>query len=134
MRIRALLAAFLITGLWPLGASGQSLSPMHKKGFTPSDIKGFRVRVGNPYKTRMAFTITPMDTGFKSRAPNAVARPDRLILAPGFSRQILIAFKIEGGAKERTIGLCISPEHIAGPILPRVCGTYTGVALVGAGR
>lgn len=129
----ALLVAAVAAILLPAAAAAQSLSPTRGSGPTPSDIKGFRLVVGNPYKTAMVFLITPMDTGFSRAAGDAVAQPARVKLAPGLSRQVILAFKIPPHATERTIGLCITPEHIAGPVRPRVCGRYAGVRLPGSG-
>lgn len=130
---RLLLAALLaLATLAP--ATGQSLSPMRKTGPSPTDTKGFKVVVGNPYEGRMTFNVTPMDPTFTDPVPDAVAKPARITLAPGHSRSVIIAFKIGPQQKERTIGLCITPE-LDGPIQPRVCGTYTGVRVnAGAGR
>lgn len=135
MQLIGCLAAGAMLALTIGCAQAQSLSPMRSQGPTPSDIKGFRVSVGNPYQQRMVFSIVPMDPGFTLVAEGAVAKPNRVALAPGSSRSVLVAFKIDPHSKERTIGLCITPEAIAGPILPRVCGTYTGVKLrSGSGR
>lgn len=114
-------------------AQAQSLSPMRAAGQTPSDIKGFRVEVGNPYHQRMVFDIVPMDPRFRSPADNAVAQPNRVVLAPNATRSVLVAFKIARSEKERTIGLCVVPANLTGSILPRVCGTYTGTLLSGSG-
>ena len=113
-------------------AMAQSLSPMHKTGTTPTDIKGFRLLVGNPYPGRMTFVITPMNPQFTEVAADAVVRPAEIRLAPGSGRSVMVQFRIGTPRKERTIGVCISPKDIEGPVLPRVCGTYTGV-LIGAG-
>lgn len=110
-------------------AFSQSLSPMRKAGVTPSDVKGFRLTVGNPYHQRMTFTITPTDPATGAPAQDATATPSEVVLAPGYARTIILAFKIPAPRKERTVGLCIVPKHIEGPILPRVCGTYTGSLL-----
>jgi hypothetical protein len=123
------LAVVLVPGL----GLAQSLSPMHGRGGTPSLVKGFRVKVGNPYRVRMTFELVPMDAGFGRRATNAVVTPAEVTLAPGYARPVIVAFKIPSGSKERTIGLCIMPKALAGPILPRVCGTYTGVRIAGLG-
>jgi hypothetical protein len=127
-----LLAAMLLAAL-PAAASAQSLAPTHGTGPTPSNIKGFRLTVGNPYKTAMSFAVVPTDPGFSVPAGDAVVQPDRLTLAPGFSRQVILAFKIPPRSRERTIGLCVTPQGITGPVLPRVCGTYTGVLLARQG-
>lgn len=110
-------------------AAAQSLSPMHKTGPTPTDIKAFRLQVGNPYPGKMTFVIVPMDTEFKQLAPRAVVRPSEIKLAPGFGRAVTVQFAIPAEAKERTIGVCVMPKDLDGPLLPRVCGTYTGVAI-----
>ena len=114
-------------------AMAQSLSPMHKTGTTPTDIKGFRLLVGNPYPGRMTFVITPMNPQFTEVAADAVVRPAEIRLAPGSGRSVMVQFRIGTPRKERTIGVCISPKDIEGPVLPRVCGTYTGVLIAGAG-
>ena len=126
----ALLTAIALVGT---PAAAQSLQPMEKAGFTPSSTKAFRLLVGNPYAKRMTFVITPMNTDFTAPAPNAKVRPAKLVMAPGFSRQVILSFDIDPKAKERTIGLCVMPEDLDGPILPRVCGLYTG-RMAGAGR
>ncbi|WP_051332444.1 hypothetical protein [Cucumibacter marinus] len=107
-------------------AHGQSLSPMRKDGLTLSDMKGFRVAVSNPYQKRMAFVLEVMDPEFETPVGDAVVQPARLVLAPGYGRHVILAFKIPPNQKERTIGLCVRPEEISGSILPRVCGTFVG--------
>jgi hypothetical protein len=114
------LAAVLVAAFCGV-ATGQSLSPMEHAGTTPSAVKGFRLNVGNPYPRRMAFVLTAMQP-----AEGATIRPERVVLAPGHARPVLFAFQIDPALKERTIALCISPENVDGPILPRVCGRYTG--------
>lgn len=114
-------------------AAAQSLSPMHNSGVTPTDTKGFKLAVGNPYPTAMVFEIIPMDTKFVTRAAHAVAQPSEIKLGPGLSRSVMVAFKIEAGQKERTIGVCVQPKQIEGSVLPRVCGTYTGTMFRRAG-
>jgi hypothetical protein len=134
MQLRPLpLAGLLLVFAASAGAHGQSLSPTHGAGPTPSDIKGFRLTVGNPYKTRMSFSVQPMDTRLVAPVADAVVQPAELTLAPNASRQVILAFRIPSHSKERTIGLCITPKDIKGPVLPRVCGTYTGVVHAGSG-
>ncbi len=130
---RAVALALLLAATGITGAEAQSLAPTRARGPTPSLVKGFNVVVGNPYKTRMTFLLTIMDPTFTNPAPNSLVQPASVTLAPGYSRPVIVAFKIDPNAKERTIGLCITPEKIAGPIRPRVCGTYTGILLKGAG-
>lgn len=135
MQLNQVLGVWLFGAICTVAAGGvaaQSLSPMHGKGTTPSETKGFRLLVGNPYKTAMIFVIIPMDQTFQTVAPHAVVRPSEVKLAPGFSRSVLVAFDIDPVQKERTIGVCVQPREVDGPILPRVCGTYTGV-LLGSG-
>jgi len=122
------LAMLLATG----GSAAQSLSPMRADGGTPSEVKGFRLTLGNPYKTAMIFVVPPMNPAFTALAANAVVTAPELRLAPGASRPVIVKFKIDPGLKERTIGVCVQPKDLEGPILPRVCGTYTGHRL-GAG-
>jgi hypothetical protein len=117
----------LALGLLAGTATAQSLSPMHKTGPTPGDVKAFRLQVGNPYDRRMTFVIMPMDVEFKELAPRAVVRPSEIKLAPGHGRGVTVQFAIDPEFKERTIGVCVLPKDLDGPILPRVCGTYTGV-------
>lgn len=124
--------AVLLGLLGTEGAMAQSLSPMQKTGTTPSDVKGFKLLVGNPYAQRMSFLIVPMDPKFETEAKKAVVSPPEIRLAPGYSRTVTVQFKIDPEAKERTIGVCVLPKALDGPIQPRVCGTYTGVRL-GAG-
>lgn len=114
-------------------AEAQSLTPMRKSGGTPSDIKGFRLSVGNPYHRRMRFVLVPMEPGFEHPAAGAAVSPPEMTLAPGYARQAILTFRIPSEDKERTIGLCILPKHVEGPVLPRVCGTFTGVRLAGGG-
>jgi hypothetical protein len=114
-------------------AQAQSLSPMHSTGLTPSIIKGFRLVVGNPYKTRMVFVISVMNPEFTVAAADAMVTAPEIILAPGASRPVIVEFKINPALKERTIGVCVSPKDLAGPVLPRVCGTYTGKLLSAGG-
>jgi hypothetical protein len=114
-------------------AAAQSLSPMTRDGKTPSATKAFKLQVGNPYKERMTFVLTPMNTDFTAPISGAQVKPAKLTMAPGFSRQVILSFDIDPKAKERTIGLCVTPADINGPIQPRVCGLYTGRMLTGAG-
>lgn len=125
MRMMFVLLA-LTLALVATGASAQSLSPMSNAGFTPSDVKAFRLMVGNPYKTRVVFEAEVMDPTFTSAAPYAAVNAPEFALAPGASRPIIVEFKIVPPYKERTIGVCIWPKVVAGPIQPRVCGLYTG--------
>jgi len=115
-----------------LPAAAQSLSPMHNAGLTPSLVKGFRLVVGNPYRTRMVFLVQPMDPKFRVVAADAMVNAPEIALAPGSSRPVIVTFKIDPLLKERTIGVCVLPKDLDGPLLPRVCGTYTG-RLLGAG-
>jgi hypothetical protein len=134
MQLTATLALGALLGLcFPALASAQSLSPMHGRGPTPSETKGFRVVVGNPYPTSMTFVVLPMETGFARPAEHAVVKPSEVRLAPGASRSVLLAFKIGPDQKERTIGVCVQPKDIKGTVLPRVCGTYTGVVVARRG-
>ena len=130
LQIGVVAAAALLTST---AAEAQSLSPMHLTGNTPSATKGVRLLVGNPYKVPITFEIVPMDPSFTNPAPHAVVQPKEVRLAPGFSRSVLVAFDIDPGRKERTIGVCVQPKEIAGPIFPRVCGTYTGIRIGGGG-
>jgi hypothetical protein len=114
-------------------AQAQSLSPMENSGVTPSDVKGFKLTVGNPYKTKMTFLIMPMDAQFRTRILDAQVNYPELTMAPGFSRQVIVTFNIDPQRKERTIGVCVQPKDLEGPVLPRVCGRYTGKLLSAAG-
>jgi hypothetical protein len=107
-------------------ALAQSLTPMERTGITPTGTKGFKLLVGNPYPTRMTFLVMPMDPQFTTGIADAVAKPGRITIAPGHARSVIVAFKIDPTQKERTIGLCIVPDKFEGPVLPRVCGRYTG--------
>jgi hypothetical protein len=113
----------------PAASCAQSLSPMHGAGPTPSETKGFRLVIGNPYKTAMTFVIVPMDPTFQSPAEHAAVQPGEIRLAPGASRSVLAAFRIGPDQKERTIGVCVQPKDIKGTVLPRVCGTYSGTVV-----
>ena len=118
----ALIAATALVG----PAAAQSLSPMRNEGETPSQIKGFKLFVGNPYRTRMTFLVLPMDAEFRVIAADAAVNFPELTMAPGMTRQVIVTFRIDPGIKERTIGVCVQPKSIAGTVMPRVCGTYTG--------
>ena len=132
MQLNALGIAVAVLCLCAGTAHAQSLSPMRNLGVTPSEIKGFRLVVGNPYRTRMTFLVLPMDPQFKVAAANAVVSAPEIRLAPGASRPVIVTFKIDPALKERTIGVCVQPKDLEGTILPRVCGTYTG-KLISAG-
>lgn len=121
-------AAFLSAG----PALAQSLSPLEKSGPTPSDRKAFRLQVGNPYDRRMTFLLVPMLPDYQTPASGVVIQPAELTMAPGFSRPIIVTFDIDHKKRERTIALCVMPKALEGPILPRVCGLYTG-RMAGAG-
>ncbi len=132
MQLSPLLVAFAVSLGLAGAAHAQSLAPMHNTGTTPSLIKGFRLYVGNPYKTRMIFLVEPMDPKFKVVAPDAAVNQPEIALAPGATRPVIVTFKIDPQLKERTIGVCVLPKDLEGPVLPRVCGTYTG-KLIGVG-
>ena len=119
--------------LLPGAAAAQSLSPMHNTGMTPSDTKGFRLIVGNPYSVKMTFLVIPMDTSFTTAAKNAEVNFPEVTMAPGMKRQVIVTFKIDPAVKERTIGVCVQPKDLESTILPRVCGTYTGKLAGAAG-
>lgn len=127
----ALAACLILPAIAP--ADAQSLSPMRREGNTPTDVKAFRVVVGNPYKRRMTFVAAPMDPTFVHPATSASASPPEFRLAPGASRPVVLQFRVDSKSKERTIGLCIYPKDLEGPVLPRVCGTYTGRLVSGVG-
>jgi len=133
MQLKFLLGLALAAIVGVPVAQAQSLSPMHKTGDTPSDTKGFNLTVGNPYDQSMVFEILVMDPKFETIVERAVAQPPEVRLGRGLSRTVLVAFKIPAGQKERTIGVCVQPKQIEGTVLPRVCGTYTGVRLFGTG-
>jgi hypothetical protein len=120
------LVLFGLAALAASGASAQSLSPMEKKGPTPTAEKGFRLNVGNPYRQRLTFIAVPMDPDFNVPIADVSVRPAEFRLVPGASRTVLLRFKIDPEKRERTIGLCIMPKDLGGSILPRVCGRYTG--------
>ena len=133
MQLKAHMCAVVLICLGGVGADAQSLSPMHNTGVTPSDIKGFRLTVGNPYRTRMTFLVLPMEPGFRTAAAGATVNTPEITLAPGTSRPVIVTFKIDPARKERTIGVCIEPKDLEGTVLPRVCGTYTGKLLSAGG-
>jgi hypothetical protein len=126
MQLKSLALAAVVLIAAQGAAAGQSLSPMRNQGETPSDIKGFKLVVGNPYKTRMTFQIVPMDKGFVQPAADAAVNFPELTMAPGTARQVIVTFRIDPQLKERTIGVCVQPKSIEGLVMPRVCGTYTG--------
>lgn len=127
MQLRSLALALGLTLLLGGGtAFAQSLSPMRNEGTTPSNIKGFRLLVGNPYKTKMTFLVIPMDPKFTTLAADAEVNFPEITMAPGMKRQVIVTFKIDPALKERTIGVCVQPKSLESTILPRVCGTYVG--------
>ena len=133
MQLKSLpIALVLVAGL-AAAAQAQSLSPMHNTGTTPSNIKGFKLFVGNPYKQAMTFLVLPMDTKFKTAAADATVNFPEITMPPGGRRQVIVTFKIDPAQKERTIGVCVQPKDLEGPVLPRVCGTYTGKLAGAAG-
>lgn len=127
--IRTALLVLAATTALTAAAAAQSLSPMHKSGTTPTEIKGFRLLVGNPYPTRMTFVVVAMTPDFTAPASDAQVAPSEVRLAPNTGRSVLVKFRIGSSQKERTIGVCVVPKDIEGPVLPPVCGTYTGIAL-----
>jgi len=132
MQLIPLLAAGYVLAL-AAPAAAQSLSPMHNAGPTPSDIKGFRLAIGNPYRTVMTFLVLPMDPKFRVLAADAAINFPEITLAPGSSRQVIVTFRIDPARKERTIGVCVQPKSLESTVLPRVCGTYTGQRLGSGG-
>ena len=123
--LRVGLALVVLTG--PVCA--QSLSPMRKSGFTPTDTKGFRLDIGNPFRKPMTFVIVPMDTKFNTIAEQAMVTPSEARLPPGGTRSVVVQFRIPPAYKERSIGVCVYPKDLEGQVLTRVCGTYTGQLL-----
>lgn len=107
-------------------ALAQSLSPLEKSGMTPSDKKAFRLQVGNPYDHKMTFVLVPLMPDYQTPIDGVVVKPAKLTMAPGFTRPVIVTFEIDPTKKERTIALCVMPKAVDGPILPRVCGLYTG--------
>ena len=126
MQLRSHVIAGLVLLLLTGAAAAQSLSPMHNDGETPSLVKGFKLYVGNPYKTSMTFEVIPMDPRFEVAAADAAVNFPEITMAPGTSRQVIVTFRIDPTQKERTIGVCVQPKSIEGTVMPRVCGTYTG--------
>lgn len=126
MQLKSPLIAVLLVLAAGGAASAQSLSPMRNDGETPSNIKGFKLSVGNPYKTRMVFEVLPVDPKFEVLAADAAVNFSELAMAPGTTRQVIVTFRIDPQIKERTIGVCVQPKQIEGTVMPRVCGTYTG--------
>jgi hypothetical protein len=133
MQLIPLIAAAFMLAAAAAPAAAQSLSPMHNSGPTPSDVKGFRLNIGNPYRTAMTFLVLPMDQKFRVRAAQAQVNFPEVTLAPNGSRQVIVTFKIDPTRKERTIGVCVQPKDLESTVLPRVCGTYTG-RMAGTGR
>lgn len=126
MQLKSLILATMVVAAISGTATAQSLSPMRNEGETPSQIKGFKLVVGNPYRTKMTFVIVPMDPEFRERAADAKVNFAEITMAPGASRQVIVSFRIDPQLKERTIGVCVQPKDIEGLVIPRVCGTYTG--------
>jgi hypothetical protein len=126
-RLTGSVAVALLAILAGVGTGhAQSLSPLTKTGDTPSDRKAFRLDVGNPYNRRMTFAIVPMLPDYATPATGVIVNRTKLTMAPGVTRQVIVTFEIDPAKKERTIALCVMPEDLDGPILPRVCGLYTG--------
>ena len=126
MQLKRLAIALCVLLPLPAAAAAQSLSPMRNEGTTPSETKGFRLLVGNPYQAKMTFLVIPMDPKFTTLAADAKVNFPEITMAPGMKRQIIVTFKIDPALKERTIGVCVQPKNLVSSILPRVCGTYTG--------
>jgi hypothetical protein len=126
MQLKRLLPALLALVVLAGPAAAQSLSPMRNEGETPSQIKGFKLYVGNPYRTQMTFEVLPTDPKFRVPAADAAVNFPEITMAPGITRQVIVTFRIDPRIKERTIGVCVQPKSIAGTVIPRVCGTYTG--------
>ena len=126
MQLKSPALAALLLLAFTGAASAQSLSPMRNEGETPSLVKGFKLYVGNPYRTRMTFEIMPMDPRFRVLAADAAINFPEITMAPGTTRQVIVTFRIDPEVKERTIGVCVQPKAIEGTVMPRVCGTYIG--------
>ena len=93
MLLRALCTA-LVVALWAVPAAAQSLSPMRNDGETPSLVKGFKLYVGNPYRTKMTFVVTPMDPKFQVPVADAAVNFPEITMAPGATRQVIVTFRI----------------------------------------
>lgn len=121
--------AVVCAAVFVTAASAQSVTPLRKEGTTLTDKKAFYVNVGNPYKAPMVFSLTPMEADYQTLASKTVVRPARVKLGVGQTKRIVFMFEIQKDQKERKVALCVSPENLDGPVLPRVCGTYTGKRL-----
>ncbi|MBN9362189.1 MULTISPECIES: hypothetical protein [unclassified Devosia] len=126
LKLASLILAVAATLAVVAPAAAQSLSPLEKTGVTPSDRKAFKLTVGNPYQSRMTFVMVPLAPDYQTPIEGVTVRPAELTMAPQFSRQVIVTFDIDPKKKERTIALCVMPKALDGPILPRVCGRYTG--------
>jgi len=126
LKLAILPLAIVATCALAAPTAAQSLSPLEKSGITPSDKKAFKLTVGNPYNRRMTFVLVPLASDYQTPIGGVVIRPAELTMAPGFARQVIVTFDIDPTKKERTIALCVMPKALDGPILPRVCGRYTG--------
>lgn len=124
------LLALTVSAVTSTAVSAQSVSPLRKEGTTMTNKKAFYVNVGNPYKTPMVFSLTPMEADYATPARKVVVRPAKLKLGVNQSKRVIFMFEIQKDQKERKVALCVTPEGITGPVLPRVCGTYTGKRLI----
>lgn len=120
----AIAALVVVAGLG--AAHAQSLSPLQKAGDTSSARKAFRLVVGNPYNRRMTFSLVPMQSDYVTPTTGAVVNYPRLTMAPGFSRQVILTFDIDPRKEGADNCALRHARKSDGPILPRVCGLYTG--------
>lgn len=127
--MRTVVLSAVLAGVFVTSATAQSVSPLRKEGTTLTDRKGFYINVGNPYDRTMVFDLAPMEADYATPATRVAVRPRVLRLAPGRSKRVTFMFEIQKDQKERKVALCVSPTNLEGAVLPRVCGTYTGVRL-----
>ncbi|MBZ9884952.1 hypothetical protein LB535_21630 [Mesorhizobium sp. CA10] len=122
----AILAAGLTAVLFPIAATGQSMTPMRGEVRSFADAFAVRVFPGNPYNQRIRVEVHVYDQDFQP--VDAKITPSAFLLAGQASRAVLVVVPFDGG-NERKVRICT--ESIPFPseqtqIRAQICGKFFG--------
>ncbi|MEW6634085.1 MAG: hypothetical protein AB1440_24690 [Pseudomonadota bacterium] len=121
-----ILIASLATGLAPLTAAAQSMTPMRGEVRSFTDAFAVRVFPGNPYDQRIRVEVHVYDQDFQP--VEAKVTPSVFLLAGQASRPVLVIVPFDG-ATDRKVRICT--ESIPFPseqtqIRAQICGKFFG--------
>lgn len=121
-----ILIASLATGLAPLTAAAQSMTPMRGEVRSFTDAFAVRVFPGNPYDQRIRVEVHVYDQNFQP--VEAKVTPSVFLLAGQASRPVLVIVPFDG-ATDRKVRICT--ESIPFPseqtqIRAQICGKFFG--------